>query len=271
MRKADEKVLVLDIDGTLTNTQKEITSGTKAAIWEILEKGHQVILASGRPTPGMRRYERELELEKHGGYLLSFNGGRIVDCKSGEIVYQRMLSPSIIPSLYRFAKDHGCGLITYLGDQVISAFEPDEYVELEARINGLPIRTVENFVEFVDFDVNKCLMTAPPEVAPEYELALRESYEGFADIYRSEAFFIEIMPQHVNKATSLERMLESLGIPRENAICCGDGFNDISMIQYAGVGVAMGNAKPEVKAAADYVTGTNDEDGLVEVIRRFIG
>lgn len=270
MNKADEKVLVLDIDGTLTNTKKEITPGTKAAIWGILSKGHQVILASGRPTPGMRRYEKELELEKYGGYLLSFNGGRIVECKTGEIVYQRMLSPSIIPSAYRFAKEHGCGLITYLGDTVISAFEPDEYVQLEARINGLPIRQVENFVEFVDFDVNKCLLTAPPEVAPEYEAELRECYEGIADVYRSEAFFIEIMPRFVNKATSLERMLESLGLTRDNAICCGDGFNDISMIQYAGVGVAMGNAKPEVKAAADYVTGTNDEDGLVEVIRRFI-
>ena len=270
MNKADEKVLVLDIDGTLTNTKKEITPGTKAAIWGILAKGHQVILASGRPTPGMRRYEKELELEKYGGYLLSFNGGRIVECKTGEIVYQRMLSPSIIPSAYRFAKEHGCGLITYLGDTVISAFEPDEYVQLEARINGLPIRQGENFVEFVDFDVNKCLLTAPPEVAPEYEAELRECYEGIADVYRSEAFFIEIMPRFVNKATSLERMLESLGLTRDNAICCGDGFNDISMIQYAGVGVAMGNAKPEVKAAADYVTGTNDEDGLEEVIRRFI-
>lgn len=270
MNREEEKVLVLDIDGTLTTTAKEITPATKAAIWEILEKGHQVILASGRPTPGMRRYEKELELERYGGYLLSFNGGRIVDCRSGEIVYQRMLSPSIIPSLYRFAKDHGCGLITYLGDQVISAFEPDPYVQLEARINGLPIRVVDNFIEFVDFDVNKCLMTAPPEVAPEYEIALRESYEGIADVYRSEAFFIEIMPQNINKATSLEHMLESLGLTRENAICCGDGFNDISMIRYAGVGVAMGNAQPEVKAAADYVTASNDEDGLVEVIEKFI-
>lgn len=270
MDRSKEKVLVLDIDGTLTNTQKQITPGTKAAIREIMEKGHHVILASGRPTPGMRRYEKELELEKYGGYLLSFNGGRIVECRSGEIVYQKLLSLSILPSLYHFAKEHGCGLITYLGDQVISAFEPDEYVALEARINGLPIRVVENFADFVDFDINKCLMTAPPEVALDYELVLRESYRGIADVYRSEAFFIEIMPEFVNKASSLEHMLENLGLPRENAICCGDGFNDISMIKFAGIGVAMGNAKAEVKEAADYITASNDEDGIVEVIRKFI-
>lgn len=270
MNRYEEKVLVLDIDGTLTNSEKQITPATKAGIHEILKRGHKVILASGRPTPGMRRYEQELELEKYGGYLLSFNGGRIVECRSGEIVYQRLLSLSVLPSLYHFAKEHGCGLITYLGDQVISAFEPDEYVRLEARINGLPIRVVENFLEFVDFDINKCLLTAPPEVAPEYERQLRESYQGIASVYRSEAFFIEIMPENVDKATSLDHMLESLGMTRENAICCGDGFNDVSMIKYAGVGVAMGNAKPEVKEAADYVTGTNDEDGLVEVIEKFI-
>lgn len=264
-----KKALVLDIDGTLTNSQKQISPATKAGIQDILKRGHKVILASGRPTPGMRRYEKELELEKYGGYLLSFNGGKIIESRSGDIVYQRMLPLPILPNLYAFAKEHSCGLITYLGDQVISAFEPDEYIELESRINGMPVRVVDNFLEYVDFDINKCLLTAPPEAAPRLEEELREKYRGIVSIYRSEAFFIEVMPENVDKATSLDRMLESLGMTRDNAVCCGDGFNDISMIQYAGVGVAMGNAKPEVKAAADYVTASNDEDGLVEVIDRF--
>ena len=77
------------------------------------------------------------------------------------------------------------------------------------------------------------------------------------------------MPKNVDKAASLEKMLPALGVTRENTVCCGDGFNDISMIRYAGLGVAMGNAQQAVKDAADYITGTNDEDGLVEVIRRF--
>ena len=91
-----------------------------------------------------------------------------------------------------------------------------------------------------------------------------------ASVYRSEPFFIEIMPKNVDKASSLDKMLETVGMTRENAICCGDGFNDVSMIKYAGIGVAMGNAQPVVKEAADYITATNDEDGLVQVIDRFI-
>lgn len=265
-----KKVLVLDIDGTLTNSKKEITAATKEAIQNIMRKGHKVILASGRPTPGMRRYEKELELEKYGGYLLSYNGAKVIDCRSGEIVYQRLLPLTMIPGLFGFAKDNGCGLITYLGETVISAFTPDEYVALEARINGLPIQTVDNFKEFVDFDINKCLMTAPPEDALDYELHLRERYKEISSIYRSEPFFIEIMPKNVDKATALDHMLEIIGMKQEDTICCGDGFNDISMIKYAGVGVAMGNAQQPVKDIADYITSTNDEDGLVEVIKRFI-
>ena len=265
-----EKVLVLDIDGTLTNSQKEISEATKRGIQTVLEHGHKVILASGRPTPGMRRYEKELELEKYGGYLLSFNGGRIIECRTGDIVYQRTLPLTIIPGLTAFARKNSCGLCTYFGDRIISAFEPDEYVELESRINGMPIKVVDNFVNYVDFDINKCIVTAPVDKAPEFEKQLAEKYGDIVSIYRSEPFFIEIMPKNVDKATSLDRMLQSVGLTRENAICCGDGFNDISMIQYAGTGVAMGNAQPAVKEAADYITGTNDEDGLVEVIDEFI-
>lgn len=266
----DEKVLVLDIDGTLTNSQKEISPATKRGILETLKRGHKVILASGRPTPGMRRYEKELELEKYGGYLLSFNGGRIVECRSGEIVYQRTLPLNIIPGLYGFAGKNQCGLLTYFGDRIISAFEPDEYVKLESRINGMEIKVVDNFKEYVDFDINKCLLTAPPVRAEALEQELAAKYGDILSIYRSEPFFIEVMPKNVDKAASLDRMLETVGMTRENAICCGDGFNDISMIKYAGVGVAMGNAQPAVKDAADFITGTNDEDGLVQVMDEFI-
>lgn len=266
----EDKVLVLDIDGTLTNSRKEISPGTKAGLIDIMERGHKIILASGRPTPGMRRYEEELELEKYGGYLISFNGARIVECRTGDIVYQRTLPLMLLPGFYGFAKRNGCGLVTYLGDEVISAFEPDRYIELEARINGMPIRQIRDFLGFVDFDINKCLMTAEPERAAVLEKELQEKYGNVASIYRSEPFFIEVMPKNVDKASSLDKMLETIGMTREDAVCCGDGFNDVSMIRYAGIGVAMGNAQPAVKEAADYITATNDEDGLVQVIDRFI-
>ena len=165
----DTKALVLDIDGTLTNSKKEITEATRQAIFDVMNRGHKVVLASGRPTPGMKKAAASLRFEETGVYLLSVNGARIVDCGTRQILYQRILPLTLLPGLYRFARENGCGLITYLGDEVISAFAPDRYVEIEARINGLPIRTVERFVEFVDFDINKCLMTADPDRAEELE------------------------------------------------------------------------------------------------------
>ena len=144
-----DKALVLDIDGTLTNSAKEISPATKKAIQDLMKRGQKVILASGRPTPGMRRYEEELELDKYGGYLLSFNGARIVECRSGEIVYQKILPLTLLPGLYGFAKKNSCGLITYLGNEVISAFPVDKYVEIEARINEFPSWFLVGFVSAV--------------------------------------------------------------------------------------------------------------------------
>jgi len=265
-----EKILVLDIDGTLTNSQKMITPETKRGIMNIQERGHKVILASGRPTPRVRKYADELELEKYGGYLLSFNGGRIVDCKTGDIIYQKVLPKHVIPLFYKYALEKDCGLVTYFGDSIILGTRKDEYVELESRINGMEIKEVENFTNFVDFEVNKLLMTAPPEKAEVYVKELQEKFGDILSIYRSEPFFIEIMPMNVDKAASLDRMLESVGLKQEDMICCGDGYNDMTMIKYAGVGVAMENAQPAVKEVADYVTKSNDEDGIVKVIEEFI-
>ena len=132
------------------------------------------------------------------------------------------------------------------------------------------IQEVENFLGFLDFDVNKLLMTAPTENAEKLEKYLAEKYKDRISVYRSEPFFIELMPKGIDKATSIDRMLSTVGLTRENIICCGDGFNDMTMIEYAGVGVAMQNAQSKVKEKADYITKSNDEDGIVHVIDKFI-
>lgn len=266
----DIKLLVLDIDGTLTNSKKEISPETKRAIKLIQERGHKVMLASGRPTSGMRRFEKELELEKYGGYLLSFNGGRIINCRTGNVVFQKIFPSVLVPQAYHFAKENNCGLITYMGDKIISMGPTDEYIELESRINGMPVVQVSDFLNFVDFEVNKLLMTAEPGPAEKYTEYLSEKYGDRISVYRSEPFFIEWMPKGIDKASSIDRMLSSVGLTRENTICCGDGYNDLTMIEYAGVGVAMANAQPKVKEKADYITASNDEDGIVQVIDEFI-
>lgn len=213
------KALIWNID-KLAGAQ--IAPDTREAVWKMLLEGHQIILTSGRCTPGMSRYEKELELSRYGGYLFAYNGAKIVECRSGEIVYQRTLAPMFIPRLYNFAKENGCGLLTYLGREVISAFEPDEYVEREGRVNELPVRHVVNFPRYMEFAFNKCLMTAPAEKAEELEKLLQEKFASNLSIFRNHAFAVEIMPKNVDKESALEELLRIIGVAKEDTIRCED-------------------------------------------------
>ena len=262
------KMLVLDIDGTLTNSKKEITSKTKAAIRNLQEKGIAVVLASGRPTPGVENMAKELEFEKFGGYILSYNGGQIIDCQTGEKIYEKVLPKEAVSELYDLSEEYDLNIISYEDGNVIIEKEQDQYVELEARINKIGIKQINDFKEYIDFPVVKCLMTAEGKHLEKIEPIAKERFPELS-IYRSEPFFLEAMAKNVDKAASLERLLEHLELTKDEMVACGDGFNDLSMIEYAGMGVAMENAQPVVKEVADYVTLSNDREGIVHVIDKF--
>lgn len=264
------EILVLDIDGTLTTSEKVISNETKEAIMAIQDRGHKVVLASGRPTPGIRPLADELKLQEYGGYILSFNGAKIINCATEAIIYQNTIPKDMIPKIYQAALEFNVGLISYEGNDVIVGTDVDEYIIKEAAINRISYRQVENFPEYITFDINKCLMTGEPSYLAKVEEQLKNRFGDVLNIYRSEPFFLELMPHHVDKAFSLGKLLDHLGLSREQMISCGDGFNDLTMIQYAGMGVAMANAQQVVKEAADYITLSNDEDGVAHVIKEFM-
>ncbi len=265
------KYLILDVDGTLTNSKKELTDKTYEALMDIQERGHKIVIASGRPTPGIGWIVDRLKLREYGGYALCYNGAKVLDLKENRIIYQNIFPKEYIAPLYEYAVRNDMGMITYEGDTVIHGTRPDDYMRFEARLNFMELRQVDNFTDYVTFDVNKCLFTATPQKAPALEKEMADMYKDKLSIYRSEEFFIEAMPLGVDKAASLDKLFSAIGVDVSDTIACGDGFNDMSMIQYANVGVCMKNGQQVVKDAADYVTEkTNDEDGLVEVIDKFI-
>jgi len=264
-----KKILVLDIDGTLTNSSKNITPKTLEALYAAMDRGTKIVLASGRPTPGLRRYETELGLKNREGLLLSFNGAKITDCKTGRTLYEKVLDSKVLKIIHEEVEDMNVGMLTYDPYGIVTDSPIDKYMRIESRINGLEIRSVPDLVEYVDFPVNKCLLTAQDNEARLCMEYLQDKYGELASIYRSEPYFVEIMPKNVDKAATLSKLCGLLGVTREDLVCCGDGYNDVSMIKYAGVGVAMGNARKEVLEVADFVTGTNDEDGLVTVVEKY--
>jgi hypothetical protein len=270
LRQMDYRILALDLDGTLTDSGKEIPAPTLHALLEIQKQGFTVVLASGRPTPGMTHLARKLHLEKYGGYLLSYNGASITDCRTGRILFEQTIPKPFLSGLYAFACEHGTGMMTYRGDKIITGTRIDTYMELEARINHMTFKEVKDFPAFVDFPVSKCLLTGEPGHMAEAEILLKEKYGSELSIYRSEPFFLEVMPRNIDKAYSLQILCEKTGLRREQLISCGDGYNDLTMIRFAGLGVAMGNAQEIVKSAADYVTASNDNNGILKVIEKFI-
>lgn len=267
------EMLVLDLDGTLTNSKKEITEPTRKALIEIQEAGKKVVLASGRPINGVQPLADQLHLDKFGSYILSFNGARITQCSTQQIIYNKTFPKDVIEPIYQIAleyADQGVDIITYQGDDIISGICPNEYTEKEKAINSMNIKRVKHFPEYIDFPVNKLLLPGDPVVLEEIMEVLKEKFHSLLNIYRSEPFFLEVMPQNIDKAFTLQKLLSSIGMSADRMICCGDGYNDLSMIEYAGLGVAMENAQPIVKESADYITKSNDEDGVLYVIDQFM-
>lgn len=279
----NRKLLVLDIDGTLVDSKKRITPKTKAAIHKMLQMGHQVCLASGRPTPGIRHVADELELNKRGGLALNFNGALVTDMKTGEVVFEKKLEHHFVKELFEFAVENDIGVLTYDRDIgrtgnypkseapfVIFGRRTDMWLEDEANLNDLPWYISEDFVKEIDYEPYKILYTADPSVSGDLEIKLAKKYEGVLTVMRSEPYFLEAMPLGIDKGSCLDFLTPKLGFKHENVICCGDGFNDVSMVKWAGIGVAMENAQQVVKDVADYITLSNDEDGVAHVIEKFI-
>lgn len=263
------KILALDIDGTLTTSDKIITKETKEAVIRLQENGIKVIIASGRSEYGFRHIVDELEFVKFGSYVMSFNGGRIINCATGEIVYDNPLALTYLPEIYEIAVENNLGIIGYENDCLISGNGIDKYQEYDAWACKMKLKEVENFPVYFKKPFNKCLLTGEPEHLKEVLDNVRKRFEGRLNIFLSEEFFIEVLPDNVHKAAALESFIHKLGVDRKELICIGDGANDITMIEYAGMGVAMANSNPLLIDKADYVTDSNDNNGVLKAIKRF--
>lgn len=264
------KVLALDLDGTLTNSEKIITPRTKAALLAAAEKGVRIVLASGRPTVGIQPLAEQLGLAQCGGCILSYNGGKIIDCQTGHTLVQHAFPPHLIEPVCTFARYWNVVALTYDKNGIVTEDASHRYVQEEARINNIPVRQVKDLPSEVQWPVNKLLLVGDPVDMPHVEELMQQNFAGQLSIYRSAPFFIESMPLGVEKSASLALLLRTMGLESKHLMACGDGWNDLPMIQNAGLGVAMANAVPQVRAAAKYVTADNDHDGVAEAVEKFI-
>lgn len=262
------KLLVLDLDGTLTNTKKEITPYTLRILIEAQQKGLKIALASGRPTYGIFPLAEKLRLKEYGGYVLAYNGGKIIDCSTNNILHEQALDADLVPWLHQLSKESDTVILTYDGEYIVTENPEDEYVVHEAFLNKMPTKKIDNFTEYVTYAPDKCLIVGHPEKLIPLVHHINEKASERMSAFRSEPFFLELVPKGIDKAQSLKRLLAIIGHTREEMIAVGDGFNDLSMIEYAGLGVAMSNAQAVVKEAANYITLSNEEDGVAHLVEK---
>lgn len=267
---SDYELIALDLDGTLTNRDKIITPRTKDALMELQERGKKIVLASGRPTVGMTKLAKELELARYGSYLLSFNGGMIVDCRTGEVIFSRLLPVESYGKIFALAREEQVDVFTYEGKTLITDNAQNPYAIREKDIDGMELKQVENLTSYVTFGVPKIVLTDDGDFLAMVEPRVKAAMGRDFNVYRSEPYYLEVLPKGIDKGRSLMRLLELLGLKKEQMIACGDGYNDLTMIQAAGLGVAMENAVLPVRKAAGYITYSNNEDGVAHVVEKFM-
>lgn len=265
------KLLVLDVDGTLLNSAEQITKRTQSALVKVQHMGVRIVLASGRPTSGLLPLAKMLELGNFGGYIMSYNGSKIVKADSGEVMFERRINPEQIPYLERKARKNGFSIFTYNGGTLLTDNADNAHVRREAQLNNLKIVEEEEFSIAIDFRPCKCVLVSDDQEAL---LGLEKHWKrrlaGVLDVFPSEPYFLEVVPFGVDKANTLGVLMGMLGVGHDEVIAIGDGVADVTMLQLAGVGVAMGHAQDSVKICADYVTASNDEDGVAQAVEKLI-
>ncbi|MDR2389898.1 MAG: Cof-type HAD-IIB family hydrolase [Tannerellaceae bacterium] len=260
------KLLVVDVDGTLLNNRKELTPFTRSTLVKVQQMGVQILLASGRSTHGLRPIALELELDKYNGFILSYNGGQIIRMQNNELLFERRINPKDIPYLEKEANKYGFPILTYHQDTMIAGGD-HRHIREEAERNGMKLLLVDDFASQITFSPCKCMIVSDDEEKlAALEMHLKKHLSGVLDVFRSEPYFLEILPPQINKADTLGVLMEKLSLTPEAVIAIGNGVCDIGMIQMAGLGVAMGNADERVKRCADYTTASNQDEGLARAV-----
>lgn len=263
------KILFTDLDGTLLDSQKQISPYTREVLDAWSAAGHKLVLCSGRDINSVKDVKDYLNLNYPGMYLIGYNGGQIVDCSTGETIYRTALAPKQIAHVMAEAKKQGLHCHTYTDTHIITPFD-DEELHYYQRVIKTPVIFSEDAKEVMDKGACKCIVI---ELHDKEKIeAFRNSLIPFADeegitmIY-SNPYYLEIFPSASGKGAAVKKLCEILSINPALSVAAGDAQNDISMIEAAGMGIAMVNGSEDIKMAATTITAyDNDHDGLAHAL-----
>ncbi|WP_281226480.1 Cof-type HAD-IIB family hydrolase [Flavobacterium aquiphilum] len=268
MKEVEYKMIVLDMDDTLLTDDHTISDENKEMIFKAQEKGVKVVLASGRPTSAMTEYAKELKMDFYNSFMLSYNGAVITDLKEDKVLFEQTLSKEQIHELYDYSQKNNTHIITYVNEEIVSETD-SEFIDIEKNITGMAHNKVTNFKEAVQTNAVKCILLEEPSYLKKVESDLKAAMPHLS-VSMSKPFFLEVAQQGIDKAYSLKKLAKKLDIDQSEIIAVGNAGNDLTMIEYAGLGVWVDNVTPELRDKADLIVASNNDHGVAEVIRRFI-
>jgi cof-like hydrolase len=266
------KVIALDMDGTLLNSKKELLEETKQYFKEFHTKGTEtlLVLCTGRPETGIRPYLKDLGYLEENHYIISQNGANIYESQTGNRIMDAFVDSVEIQKWIELGKKHGVSVMGAGVDYYYSFDEdPTEWMEFDVKIVNGSIKRITK-EESLSTDFYKLLLLGDVEQLNEFETIIPKEWRDEFYVVRSQKYLVEVLRKGVNKAFGLEKLAAALNIEPSEIASIGDAANDIEMLEYSGLAIAMGNASEEVKAIADIVTDTNENNGVIKAIDRLI-
>lgn len=261
------KLVVLDCDGTLINSKKEVTEKTISAIRRITKEGTKVMIASARPFYRLKPIIEKLGLNTGDQYSIAFNGGLVTNNTETDTLLLEGFSTLEVKDIISIGIDYNTNMFLYAKNAIYAGCDDPIYRKKNPDVNF-------NVVDLTKFDPSnitffKIAYVNIPEETKKLRAALPKHLFNNYEVSSSVPQFIEIVKKGITKARALELIESRIGIAPNEIIAFGDQDNDIPMLKHAGCAVAMGNSSDEVKALSSYVTGTNDEDGVAQAIDHF--
>ena len=266
------KLIAIDMDGTLLNSKKELLDKTKQYFKNFHNKNTEtlLVLCTGRPESGIRPYLKDLDYLEENHYIISQNGANIYESQTGKRVMDEFVDSAAIQKWIELGKKHGISVMGAGVDYYYSFDEdPTEWMEFDVKLVSGKLKRIPT-KESLNTDFYKILLMGDEEQLNEFETYIPEEWRDEFYVVRSQKYLVEVLTKGVNKAFGLEKLAQKLNIQPSEIVAIGDAANDIEMLEYAGLAIAMGNASEEVKAIADIVTDTNENNGVIKAIDKLI-
>ena len=269
----EKRMLFMDLDGTPLDDHEQITPGNRQALERALEWGHGVIITTGRPLKSALIQAQKLGLDKPGCYTIAYNGAVIYDWEKQAQIFGRTLDIPTVLDIFDYVNPQGFHLQTYdTWDVLVEPKGDDAIVRKYCNRILMDFRVIQDVhTDLVEEPVKVLIIeTEDREKILQLQANLEDRFAGKVDTFFSNPTYLEVVPKGMNKGEAVKMLCRMLNVPIENAVSVGDAANDLSMIQAAGIGVAMANGTDEVKAVANYITiCDNNHDGIAEVVERF--